>query len=215
MIDRLPRAVHILVGLVLIAGMCALIGLQLYPFWQQLQSGWEPEISIKTPTHQQTTRKLHNIASFELFGSASEAPAVVEQPVEKLPETRLRLTLTGVLAGQNDQLTGALIEGPDRNTDYYKVGDELPGNAKLHRVYPDRVVLERSGRLENLYFPESAAPMQAVQEFDNTPANPQMVERPAPTVAPERQPNVLSEERRQSIKDRLSNLRQRIINSRN
>lgn len=210
----LPRAVHILIGLALVSGLCALLALQIYPFWQQFQKGWVPDVAVKqiTPSNDQ---REYTVAEFNLFGEENAAPRVVEETPKDLPETRLRLTLTGVLAGRKEELAGALIEGPDRSTDYYKIGDSLPGNAELHKIYPDRVVVKRSGRLENLYFPESSAPMQAVQTFDNAPANPEQAARPAPRPTPTANPNTLSEERRQSIKDRLSNLRQRIINNRN
>ncbi len=209
-----PRAVHFLIGLALIAALCAGLVLQIFPLWQQSQQGWEPSISARTAVTQPKV-KQHSVAEFSLFGNVNQSPAVVPDTPKDLPATRLRLTLTGVLAGREDKLTGALIEGPDRDTGYYKIGDELPGNAKLHKVFADRVVVERSGRLENLFFPESAAPMQAVQEFDNAPANTLQNTAPPPTNTPVRDPNVLSEQRRQSIKDRLSNLRQRIINNRN
>jgi general secretion pathway protein C len=66
----------------------------------------------------------------------------------------LRITLRGVSAGTDDQLGSALIESQDKKTERYNVGDNLPGNAKLHAVMPDRVVIIRGGAFENLYFPE-------------------------------------------------------------
>ena len=57
-----------------------------------------------------------------------------------------------MLAGKNNILASALIEGPNRKTRNYRVDEEVPGGAILKQVYPDRVVLERSGNLENLIF---------------------------------------------------------------
>lgn len=212
--SSLPRAVHALIGLLLIAATAALVAWQVIPFWQQTQQGWIPDIRVKTVANTNTLR-THDVSRFSLFGAVNQAAPVPEETPEELPETRLRLTLTGILAGRQDNSAGALIEGPDRQTQYYKIGDELPGNATLHKVFPERVVVERSGRLENLYFPESAAPMQAIQDYRDAPANQNLDNKPEPAAIPERNPNVLSEERRQSIKDRLSNLRQRIMNNRN
>src|SRR5207302_2036845 len=35
----------------------------------------------------------------------------------------------------------------------YAVGDSVPGGAKLHSVYSDRVLIDRDGRLESLTLP--------------------------------------------------------------
>lgn len=210
----LPRMAHVMIGLLLVAALIAVLAWQIVPFWEQRKKGWIPEVRIKAVAGADKTR-THDVSRFNLFGSTNQTPEPAVETPKDLPETRLRLTLTGILAGRQEDFTGALIEGPDRQTHYYKVGDELPGNATLHKVFPERVVVQRSGRLENLYFPESAAPMQAIQDYRDAPANPDMLNQPEPSPSAVSNPNVLSEERRQSIKDRLSNLRQRIMNNRN
>ncbi len=161
------------------------------------------------------TKPQHDIATFNLFGRVGSKPAV-EEPVEQaLPETKLKLTLTGIMAGAKDEFAGALIEGPDRQTELYKIGDTLPGNATLHKIYPERIVVERTGRLENLYFPATSS--SGIERLANIPAPD--IGAPPPNTAvqtrAETGPSSISEERKQSIKDRLSSLRQRIINSRN
>jgi general secretion pathway protein C len=40
----------------------------------------------------------------------------------------------------------------------YAVGDNVPGGAKLHSVFSDRVVIDRNGRLETLALPRQTAP---------------------------------------------------------
>ncbi len=39
----------------------------------------------------------------------------------------------------------------------YPVGDNVPGGAKLHSVYSDRVVIDRNGQLESLALPHQPA----------------------------------------------------------
>lgn len=159
--------------------------------------------SIAAPAPQKT----FNVSSYKLFGDVSKKAPKQEVIPEKLPTTKLRLTLTGVQAGKIEEESGALIEGPDRDTAYYKVGDQLPGNATLRRVFADRIVILRSGKLENLYFPESYSAntgIQAVsdQNFDEAEVT------PSPVRASNK--NIIDDARKQSIKDRLSKLRQRM-----
>ena len=152
-------------------------------------------------------QRNYNISSYKLFGDAL-APAT-KAPLEKeqLPVTNLRLTLTGVLAGKNNIQAGALIEGPDRQTRSYRIDEEVPGGAILKQVYPDRVVLERSGRLENLIFEETrpiGIETQAQAEEN------QMTFSPQPSHSA--QPNIenFNRQQTQQIKDRLSKLRSRL-----
>jgi general secretion pathway protein C len=166
------------------------------------------------------TIRQYDIAGFDLFGNEqSTAQEVVEEIPAELPATTLQLKLTGILATEANILTGALIEGPNRDTDYYKPGDSLPGDAVLKQVHPDRVVLDRNGRLENLYFSEE---YEAVS-FDST-AYPEPQEEvysdsnytsENENTSPEESstPQV-SEAQKYSIKERLNKLRSRIMTER-
>lgn len=207
--QRLPVALAILLA-ALLAGA---IYWQLQPV---LEPGSRPV--IPPPTPQATTRnntRDHNIASFQLFGNATQ-PEIVAPVQKTLPVTKLRLTLTGVVASASETTASALIEGPDRETQYYKVGDQLPGNATLKQVYADRVIVDRAGQLENLYFPEVAS-VGLSRNNNNLP------DYSTPAYSPPKVPvrhsnadsNSIANARKQSIKDRLSKLRKRIINKNN
>jgi general secretion pathway protein C len=84
-------------------------------------------------------------------------------PVERQEQgpigvTNLPLVLTGVIAS-NDPRYGLAILGPSaQSTKVYPVGDNVPGGAKLHEVYPDHVVIDRGGVLETLALPRNTAP---------------------------------------------------------
>ncbi|MCG5500730.1 type II secretion system protein GspC [Ectothiorhodospira lacustris] len=110
--------------------------------------------------------RLTAVADLQLFGHAEtviEAPAV---PTEA-PETRLRLTLKGVVASPEPALGVALIADDRQNERHYRVGAELPGSARLEQIFGDRVILSREGRFEMLRLPretlDSAAVVPAVQ----------------------------------------------------
>ena len=159
----------------------------------------------------QNTEKNYNIANFKLFGDASKPVQKEVVVTENLPETTLRLTLTGVLAGKDNIQASALIEGPDKQTRNYRVSEEVPGGAILREVYADRVVLERSGRLENLIFEEKRS-IGILQQAAVVP-EPSVY---APLNIHQQTPPDLdsfNQQQTQQIKDRLSRLRNRLQSS--
>lgn len=94
------------------------------------------------------------IANLHVFGKP-EAPKPIQpvapQPQEKAPQTRLNLTLKGVLAHSDQNSAFALIGQGSGSQKVYGVGDTLPGNAKLLEVYKDRVIIEYQQREETLF----------------------------------------------------------------
>lgn len=96
---------------------------------------------------------LDRVSAWELFGPVQEQVATVVEA----PETRLRLELLGVFQHPSDELASAIIAEQGKNGELYHVGDRLPGNATLERVYPDRVILMRAGRRETLRMKEPAS----------------------------------------------------------
>jgi len=92
---------------------------------------------------------LAAITNAHLFGAAP----TLKQDGANAPQTSMPLVLTGIIAG-NDPQNGLAILGPSAQvTKVYAVGDNVPGGAKLHSVYSDRVVIDRDGRLESLSLP--------------------------------------------------------------
>jgi len=89
------------------------------------------------------------ITGAHLFGAAPQP----QQDGANAPQTTIPLVLTGTIAG-NDPQNGLAILGQTAQTaKVYAVGDNVPGGAKLHSVYSDRVVLDRNGQLESLALP--------------------------------------------------------------
>jgi general secretion pathway protein C len=90
-----------------------------------------------------------------LFGEQESEPAPVVQSVpDEAPATRLDLKLRGVALAEGDQPSLAIVEGSDRKSLPYRVGDTLPGDAELLRIEADRVMLRHRGTVEALYFSE-------------------------------------------------------------
>lgn len=155
-------------------------------------------------------KKTHNIAKFNLFGNSALKPQKAVEVQKDLPKTKLKLTLTGVLVSPTNTGGGALIFGPDKETQHYKVNDELPGGATLQQVFADRVIVNRSGRLENLYFTENHN-SGIVRYSPKQEPEKQAASSTSQNKRYSKQARELSSARSQSIKNRLSKLKKRII----
>ncbi len=87
---------------------------------------------------------------WSVFGEPAARDYGLVQAVEPTP---LRLRLRGAVAGRNGY---AIIVDADGNEGVYRVGDELPGEARVTDIETRRVLLRRSGRIEALALPGGA-----------------------------------------------------------
>jgi len=102
-------------------------------------------------------------ATLSLFGEATEQ--VVEQV--SAPETRLNLELQGVFTNENPALSSAIIAERGKSGELFSIGDRVPGNALLHTVEPDHVLIKRGNRLEKLLFPKQRLGITSVSGADD------------------------------------------------
>jgi general secretion pathway protein C len=104
---------------------------------------------------------LARVAGLHLFGQAEAGPGSSAPVPEDTPDTRLRLSLKGVVAATSQGRSIALIADDQGNEQHYVLGAELPGGATLEQVHGDRVVLRRAGRFEQMRLPRDAPPSAA------------------------------------------------------
>ncbi|MGO3693398.1 type II secretion system protein N [Marinobacter sp.] len=205
---KVPPALALIAGLAMV-GVTAWQG---YSFWQAQnhQPGKSSQAVSQTLAEKRDIPTLP-LASLTFFGTAQADGAEAQASTEDLPETNLRLFLRGVLAADGDFPGSALIEDDKRNTDVFLVGNELPGNAKLHSVHANRVILDRSGKLENLYFPEpdDKSGMTFSSDADNRQQS-SAQQRQAPAVTNQAPPAQNDQQRREEIRKRLEQLRERL-----
>jgi general secretion pathway protein C len=151
----------------------------LNPLVEPSQSG--PRISVN----------IDELVQWNLFGTAATAPApVVAEELASIAdddldgventarETRLALTLQGVLSSSDSAEARAIIEA-EKEQQLYLVGDELPvGNkVKVAKILSDRVVIDNGGKYELLMlFDEDDF---AVSQSPS--AGPSAVRKPVPT----------------------------------
>ncbi len=83
-----------------------------------------------------------------LFGSYQRSPD--GQNLAEAPETRLSLSLLGILASSPDNESRALIGSSDGDEKPYAIGDDVIRGVRLQAIFADRVVLARDGTLETL-----------------------------------------------------------------
>jgi general secretion pathway protein C len=93
---------------------------------------------------------LASLLSLNLFGNYQTVKPVLHQPVTKAPETRLKLTLTGVVASTDVRFSASIIENGGKQATYF-IGDKIDKtNAILREIHPDRVILRNNGVDETL-----------------------------------------------------------------
>ena len=110
-----------------------------------------------TTNGRSSSADVDQVAAAHLFGEARAEDEIIlaaPESTENLQETRLALTLTGTMAGTDNVYTRAIIADNRNEEKIYTIGDVVTAGAKLHAVYPDRVVLNRSGVLEALNLPK-------------------------------------------------------------
>ncbi|MFL1453009.1 type II secretion system protein N [Marinobacter sp. GN3S48] len=213
---RLP----VLLAAAAVVAMIALTSWQAYRFWQQESQRDSQQqraaADREADSGEQTTPEVE-LASLDLFGIAGESAGGQQIDTENLPETNLRLFLRGVLAADGEFPGSALIEDDKSQTEAYLIGDELPGNAKLRSVHANRVIIERSGKLENLYFPESEDRTGLEFAADESDAAEPQAQEEAPSASPASNTSspAADEQRREEIRRRLEQLRERLRNNNN
>ncbi|MEX0604410.1 MAG: type II secretion system protein N [Marinobacter sp.] len=216
-ITRLPLIAAILIALT----MAVALAWQGYDFWvQEQQRAASARAENVQSIAAERPRPDVNLASLNLFGTANSATESSEIDTENLPETNLRIFLRGVLAADGEFPASALIEDSNSKTEAYIVGNEIPGGATLRSVRPNRVILERSGKLENLYFPEiddqaglAIAQSQIAEATANQSDDTYNTQPVSTTSPPSSQP--ASDQRREEIRQRLEQLRERLRNNSN
>ena len=152
--DKLPLILNALFGVMIAASLVFLFaGL---PASQLADNEGESAADAGKTVGIQSRTLVREIASYHLFGHAEKSRPEVQRVPTVAPETRLKLTLSGVLTVSEEQRTArAIIAGPDGHGKSYTIDDRLPGGAVIKEIYPDRVILTRNGKYETLRLPRA------------------------------------------------------------
>lgn len=100
------------------------------------------------------------LSQWHLFGDGGSAPDL-SQLAAQAPETALQLTLRGTLNVDAPEGGIAIIADAQGVDQAYRVGDMLPGEARLTAIYAGRVLLSRGGVDEGLSLATPGSPAPA------------------------------------------------------
>ena len=159
---------------------------------QQLPASLLKTTTLTAPVSQTASIEITPILEAHLFGQAQDKPkTVVESVPLAAPETQANLILQGTIASDDPEtLSFAIIAEADGKGKLYSIGKTLPGNAILHSIYADKVLLLRNNRYETLRLREKKSASSAAAKISRAPSS--------PPLTPSRQ---LGEYRRQALKD--------------
>lgn len=144
---------------VAIAHSAATLTWRIIPLPDQAGSASPAPVTAAAPASDGSRVDVDSLIELAMFGEPDPAdePASVDLSDVEAPETQLNLSLRGVLATAEESVARAIIAAGDGDDKSYKVGDTIGSGAILRAVYPDRVILERSGELETLRLPRDNA----------------------------------------------------------
>ncbi|MGA1079406.1 MAG: type II secretion system protein N [Steroidobacteraceae bacterium] len=116
--------------------------------WRFLSPPEQDTMSAAAPAAEGPVN-LAAVVNAHLFGRAPQ----VAQGEGPTPVSTARLVLVGTLAGTDPDEGWAILGETAQAARVYRSGTALPGGIRLKEVYPDRVILDRGGRLEVLNLP--------------------------------------------------------------
>ena len=151
---------------------------------------------------------IRRLVEAHLFGRARRSATA--EPIETTiaPETRLRLQLRGVFFHTDQTQSRALIAEKGKSAKYYRLGDSLSGDAILHAVATEHVILNRKGQLETLNFAANKVASGNRQVTKRKTPSDKMNSFAAEPTADSTTKIASTEKRTESIKDRLMRLRE-------
>jgi len=146
LIARAPRWVT--------AALVVLLGVRAATLVASLSSApaTAPGASPPPPAATRNVVDVPSILRANLFGQGAPAPGTGNAPV-----TTMALVLAGVIADVDEKHGFAMLGTSATDIRVYRVGDSLPGGARLSAVLVDRVLLDRGGSIEALMIPRVTA----------------------------------------------------------
>lgn len=169
-----PEQLQKYLPLALVLLFTALLGLKLAELtWLLVPEpeggAWQarPSASVNAPKKPAQQLDVSDLLAAKLFGeeTAQEAAEIPFAESLDAPDTNLRLSLRGIFAMEIATQSRALIEAANGDLQSYAIGMNVPGGAKLHAIYPDRVLLQRAGRLETLRLEKDKPTSQAASSI--------------------------------------------------
>ncbi len=152
----LPRVAEVVL-VILLAHAAALLAWSLVPPPQGME--WQaPQASPPAPGGAGPAQgpNVEMIAGSHLFGEATIVADPVLSELAAAPDTRLDLTLLGILSATAERGSRALIGASNGDEKPFAIGDDVVRGVRLQAIFPDRVILARGSQLETLRLDKNA-----------------------------------------------------------
>lgn len=147
-IQQLHRQLSIVVNVLLVIAIAWLLKEITWQFFPQEVDTPVVNTPVKPVVRSNTQQNFRRLAAAHILG---ENRAVQAPRPTKAPETKLNLTLKGVLATDPMEMASAIIsQGRAGKEEIYGIGDKMKGGVIIKEIHPEYVVLDRRGRLETL-----------------------------------------------------------------
>ncbi|WP_243834657.1 type II secretion system protein GspC [Psychromonas algarum] len=145
--QQLPKIV-LIISSALVAHQAALLTWSVYPV-EDSAYVWNPP--ARTATNNSSKLSTQQLQNQHLFGEAQAAPKVVQnQTPEDAPKTKLNITLVGIVAASNPNLSSVIIEYRGQQDSYFIDSDITGTNAKVSEIYDDRIIIDVKGEKQTL-----------------------------------------------------------------
>jgi len=107
-------------------------------------------VASTKPNSRQNAVNVNSIKRLKLFGDPAAEPEIEQIVVQDAPQTRLNLTLTGVVATNEDN-TGTAVVAQSGRQAVYSIGEKIEGtNASVQEVFVDRIIIRNGAQMETL-----------------------------------------------------------------
>lgn len=121
-------------------------------------AAWRPPsvVPASVPAGRNHGPNVDLIVNAHLFGQYQAPADPVLTELSEAPDTRLDLTLLGILAATAEKGSRALIASSAGDEAPYSIGSDVVRGVSLQAIFPDRVILSRNGQLETLRLDKDA-----------------------------------------------------------
>jgi len=201
--QRIAQAVSVLL-LIYIAFMAAKITWLVVP-QKTMVSGSTAKNYAAQQNKSGQNFNISALQALNLFGQYNkQESAEVAVQITDAPETRLKLTLSGLVASDQVGTAAAIIEYKSKQ-ETYGIGEIIKGTrASLEQVLIDRVIIKQSGRLETLML-DGADYSQPAQSISNKKANKKAVNEAPQQRGSQDGPQRLPSKSKTNVVDQRSN----------
>jgi general secretion pathway protein C len=110
-----------------------------------------------------TQQKVEEIIRAHLFGQVrQQTPTAVE--VKDAPKSNLNYKVRGIYYSEDQALASVILEKNARDTQFYRLGDEIDRNIFIDQIQPDHILISRNGKLEKLVLEKPTAELNQMRE---------------------------------------------------